>query len=324
MVRRLFLALWFALPVISSAQFVYPRPEYHEHDPNAYKEDPFVVHYRHEFFSVFTGDFARFDKAFAEIQAMVKKNPKDARALVWLGNGETVKAGVLWMQGKKDESIALMKESRPLLDEAVSLKPDDPNIFMMRAVTLFVQGQNWPDSEIPKENWEKLRDDCAHLVRVMGAKLKKASVHVRGETFGEMGIADLKLDDKEAARAAFRTVIKLCPGTDYETRAKKELASLPANEENKIAWPQGTAVAVALVTTSGPPGIAQEGLHIVDVILQALSKKNIATIAFGSRGYDVMVPAGDRDAALAVINDLIAKKKVDASLVQVKDDSHLS
>ena len=228
MVRRLILIFALAFPAFASAQFVFPRPEYHEHDPNVYKEDPFVVHYRHEFFSVFSGDFKRFDKAFAEIQAMVKKNPNDARALVWLGNGETVKAGVLWMQGKKDESIALMKESRPVLDKAVALKPDDPNIFMMRAVTLYIQGQNWPDSEIPKENWEKLRDDCSHLVRVMGPKIAKASVHVRGETYGEMGIADLKLGDKDAARVAFQKVIDLCPGTDYETRAKKEIDALKA------------------------------------------------------------------------------------------------
>ena len=225
-VRRLILIFALAFPAFASGQFVFPRPEYHEHDPSVYKEDPFVVHYRHEFFSVFSGDFKRFDKAFAQIQAMVKKNPNDARALVWLGNGETVKAGVLWMQGKKDESIALMKKSRPVLDKAVSLKPDDPNIFMMRAVTLYIQGQNWPDSEIPKENWEKLRDDCSHLVRVMGSKLAKASVHVRGETYGEMGIADLKLGDKDAARAAFQKVIELCPGTDYETRAKQEIKQL--------------------------------------------------------------------------------------------------
>jgi lipoprotein NlpI len=157
---------------------------------------------------------------------MAAKDPKDARAMVWLGTGDTVKAGILWMQGKKEDSIALMEQARPLLDKAVSLKPDDPNIFMMRAVTLYIQGQNWPPEDIPRDNWVKLRDDCSHLVRVMGPKMAKASVHVRGETYGEMGIADLKLGDKEAARAAFQKVIELCPGTDYEARAKKELDAL--------------------------------------------------------------------------------------------------
>src|SRR5437016_12997240 len=146
---RFLIGLGLAWPLLASAQFVFPRPEYHEHDPNVYKEDPFVVHYRHEFFSVFAGDFDRFEKAFGEVKAMVAKNPNDARALVWLGNGDTVKAGVLWMHGKKDESVELMKESRPLLDKAVELRPDDPNIFMMRAVTLFIQGQNWPGEDIP-------------------------------------------------------------------------------------------------------------------------------------------------------------------------------
>lgn len=222
----LLVALAVAIPVMASAQFVFPRPEYHEHDPSVYKEDPFVVHYRQEFFSVFNGDFARFDKAFGEIQEMVRKNPNDARALVWEGCGDTVQAGVLWMQGKKDDSVKLMESSRPILDKAVSLRPDDPDIFMMRAVTLYIQGQNWPDEDIPKSNWEKLRDDCAHLVRVMGPTLAKASIHVRGETFGEMGIADEKLGDNAAAKVAFEKVIEMCPNTDYSARAEKEIKAL--------------------------------------------------------------------------------------------------
>ena len=110
-------------PMVALGQFVFPRPEYHKHDPNVYKEDPFVVHYRHEFFAVFSGDFGRFEKAFGEIKAMVAKNPSYARALVWMGNGDTVEAGVLWATGKKDASLALIKESRPLLDKAVDLRP---------------------------------------------------------------------------------------------------------------------------------------------------------------------------------------------------------
>lgn len=226
MVRRLLIALCLLLPVVASAQFVFPKPEYHEQVGQVYEEDPFVIKYRHEFFSVFKGEFAKFEKAYDEIKEMVQKDPKDARALVWLGNGGTVKAGVLWMQGKKDESIALMKESRPLLDQAVALKPHDPNIFMMRAVTLYIQGQNWPAETIPKENWEKIRDDCAHLIKLLGDKMSKASLHVRGETYGELGIAHLKLGEKDEARKAFEKVIEMCPGTDYEARAKREIAAL--------------------------------------------------------------------------------------------------
>lgn len=223
---RVWVGLALVWPVAAFGQFVFPRPSYHQHDPNVYKEDPFVVHYRHEFFSVFSGDIGRFEKAFGEIKEIVAKNPSDARALVWMGNGDTVQAGVLWAEAKKDQSLALLKESRPLLDKAVSLRPDDPNIFMMRAVTLYIQGQNWPDADIPRSNWEELRYDCAHLIRLMGTKMARASVHVRGETYGEMGIADLKLGDKAGAKAAFEKVIELCPKTDYETRARKEIAAL--------------------------------------------------------------------------------------------------
>ncbi|MGH2638328.1 MAG: hypothetical protein ACRDF4_03450, partial [Rhabdochlamydiaceae bacterium] len=61
---------------LAPAQFVWPRASYHNTDPKVYKEDPFITKYRTEFFAVFQGDFKTFYKAYAEIQAMVKKNPK--------------------------------------------------------------------------------------------------------------------------------------------------------------------------------------------------------------------------------------------------------
>ena len=213
---------------LASAQFVFPKPEYHAVDPGVYQEDPFIVEYRQKFFAVFHGDFKTFDKAYAEIGTMVRKNPKDARALVWLGNGQTVKAGVLLMSKKKDESLRLLAKSRETLDRAVRLRPEDPNIYMMRAVTLYIQGQYWP-AGVPRSNWEKLRDDCLKFIQWLGPdRVRRASIHVRGETYGELGIAYTKLGDKAKAREAFEKVIELDPHTDYATRAKKEIAKLDA------------------------------------------------------------------------------------------------
>ncbi|MGV3614468.1 MAG: tetratricopeptide repeat protein [Fimbriimonas sp.] len=214
-------------PAAASAQFVYPKPEYNRPEPGLYHEDPFIVEYRRKFFGVFRGDVATFEKAYAEIEAMLRKNPKDARALVWLGNGQTVKGGVLLMKGQRDASLALLAKSRMTLDRAVALRPNDPNIYMMRAATLYIQGQYWAPKDIPRETWERLRDDCLRFDKYIGpAKWPRASIHLRGETFGELGIAYKRLGEKEKAREAFERVIALCPGTDYETRARKEIERL--------------------------------------------------------------------------------------------------
>ena len=209
------------------AQFVYPKAGYNEHDPSVYKEDPFIVKYRHKFFSVFTGDVKTFESAFDEIKQMVAKNPKDARALVWEGNGETIQAMLDYMTGKKDEAQPLLTTSRETLDKAVALRPKDPNIYMMRVATLYVQGQYLPASQVPSSNWEKIAGDCEKFIAFIGPeRIKRVSIHVRGEAYGELGVAREKLGDKEGARKAFETLIALNPGTDYETRAKKELADL--------------------------------------------------------------------------------------------------
>ena len=224
--RHLSLLLLAALATPAAAQFVYPSAADHDPEPGLYKEDPFIVEFRQKFFAVFRGDFATFEKGYAEIEAMVQRNPRDARALVWLGNGQTVKAGLLGAKGKRKEGLALLAESRQNLDRAVSLRPRDPNIYMMRAATLYIQGQYWRPEELPRSVWQRLRDDCRRFIDFLGDRMPRVSTHVRGEAYGELGIAEKNLGNLPAARAAFRRVIELCPGTRYETRAKKELALL--------------------------------------------------------------------------------------------------
>jgi tetratricopeptide (TPR) repeat protein len=196
-------------------------------EPGLYTEDPFIVEYRRKFFAVFRGDFATFERAYAEVTEMVRKNPRDARALVWVGNGQTVKAGLLRLSRKEAEARELLEKSRRTLDQAVELRPDDPNIYMMRAATLYIQGQYWPAAELPREVWERLRDDCEKFLRFLGPlRIERVSVHVRGEAYGELGIAYVRLGEKEKAHRAFQRVIELCPGTEYENRARREIALL--------------------------------------------------------------------------------------------------
>ncbi|RYG29485.1 hypothetical protein EON81_26630 [bacterium] len=209
-------------------QFVYPRAQDNVAESGLYKEDPFITAYRKRYFAVFRGDFATFRKAHAEIKTLIAKNPRDPRALVWYGNGQTIEAGLLKMSDPK-RAASLLAESRRTLDRAVALRPSDPNIYMMRAATLYSQGQYWSAKELPRTVWTTLRDDCRRFVEFLGPKrLPRVSIHIRGETFGEMGIAMKNLGDVAGAEAAFRRVIALCPDTPYEERARKEIALLDA------------------------------------------------------------------------------------------------
>lgn len=215
-----------ALASAARAQFVYPSAGENVAEPGLYVEDPFIVKYRKRYFAVFRGDFATFRKAHAEIKGMVAKNPKDARALVWLGNGQTIEAGLLKLSDPKAAG-KLLAESRRTLDRAVALKPKDPNIYMMRAATLYSQGQYWTKEELPKEVWTVLAGDCRRFIAFVGPKrMPRVSTHVRGEAYGELGIALKNLGDNPGARAAFAKLIELCPGTRYEKRAREELKSL--------------------------------------------------------------------------------------------------
>lgn len=224
------LALLTGLMAVSvQAQFVWPKPDEHEHLQNVYKEDPFIVEYRRKFFSVFRGDLATFRKAYGEIQEQVKRNPNDARAAVWLGNGQTIEAMLLFQAGQPDKAKHLLATSRDTVNHAVALRPNDPNIFMMREVTLYVQGQYLPSMLVPESNWRIIRTDCRHFLSYVGpSRVPKLSVHVRGEAYGELGIACIKLGLKDEAKDAFRHVIALNPNSAYSKRAERELAALQA------------------------------------------------------------------------------------------------
>ncbi len=229
--RRFLPFVLLAAASAAQAQFVPPwnAEEHVQKKPVAYVEDPFVTKYRQKFFAVFRGDLKTFNDAYAEIEGMLKKDPKDARALVWLGNGQTIKAIQANMRGKKDEAAKWLPLSRKNLDDAVAMRPKDYNIYMMRAATLYVQAQYMPGWPMPKENWEKIRDDCNKLLKTssMGQQAN-ASVHVKGETYGELGVAYLKLGDTANARKTFQTLATLLPGTPFAERAKKELLALDA------------------------------------------------------------------------------------------------
>ena len=227
MVRRFLPLLGLALAGAAHAQFVYPKSSDNvQKHPGTYKEDPFITEYRQKFFAALRGDFKTFSAAYDEIDAMVKKNPKDARALVWLGNGQTIKAIRLNLLGKRDEAAALMAESRRNEDAAVALQPKNYNIYMMRSTTLYAQAQYAANIPVPRSNWEHIRDDCTALLKEMGPRIDGASTHVQGEAYGELGIAYLKLGEKDKAKDAFQKIIALTPGSAYAERAKKELAAL--------------------------------------------------------------------------------------------------
>ena len=226
--RPLALALILAAAT-AHGQFVYPKAADNvQKKPGTYVEDPFITEYRQKFFAALRGDFKTFNAAYAEIDAMVRKNPKDARALVWLGNGQTIKAIKANLLGRKDEAAGLMAESRKNVDAAVALRPKDYNIYMMRATTLYAQAQYAPNIPVPRSNWEHIRDDCAALLKEMGPRVGGASTHVQGEAYGELGIAYLRLGEKEKARQAFAKILELTPGSAYAERATKEIAALDA------------------------------------------------------------------------------------------------
>lgn len=224
------LPLLLTLILISAAsfgQYVWPKAGYNTPEPGLYTEDPFIIQYRKEFFAVFRGDFPRFEKALKEIEAMVEANPNDARATVWKGNGRMVQAGLALIQNKTEEAKSLYKESNVLLDRAVRLTPEDPNIYMMRAATLLLFHQRFPREWNDRRVYERLRDDSLKFIEFIGPyRFPRTSIHLQGEALASLAIAYQELGLKSAAVKTWQRLVTSLPKTEYATKGRKELEAL--------------------------------------------------------------------------------------------------
>ncbi len=220
--RTAILAL-LALPAASPAQYIYPTPEENRSEPGLYVEDPFIVEYRKKFFAVFRGDLQTFSQAYDEVAAMVDRDPSDARALVWRGNGRMVKAGIALFQNDREQAQALLEGCHLDLDAAVGLAPEDPNIYMMRAATLLLIQQRFPEGWSSRSLYERLeRDSHKFLGHIGWRRLPRTSIHLRGEALASLAIAQRELGRHEESLVNWRRLEMLNRGTRYEAKARED------------------------------------------------------------------------------------------------------
>jgi hypothetical protein len=229
---RALIAALALLPVAASAQYLYPTPAENVSEPGLYVEDPFIVEYRKKFFAVFRGDFATFEAGMTEIEAMVEADPNDARALVWRGNGRMVRAGILFLQNKAEDARQLLSQSRADMDRAVSITPEDPNIYMMRAATLLLIHQRFPREWSDEALYATLETDALNFVGHIGwHRLPRTSIHLRGEALASLAIAQRELGKWEESKLNWRRLMMLNRGTRYEAKAAQDLAATQAAQD---------------------------------------------------------------------------------------------
>ncbi len=187
-------------------------------------EDPFVTKYRKKFFAVFSGDTSQFEQGMTEIEAMLAKDPNDARALVWHGNGLMVRGGLKKFYGDPKTGQKLLLDSKKECDRAVLLDPENVNILAMRAVTLHIAGQYWKQKDLPHESYQTIIHDLEKSRKIIRPdRMKRISVHARGEILSELADAYGKTGQREKSLAVWREVRRSVPGSKYAALADAAL-----------------------------------------------------------------------------------------------------
>jgi hypothetical protein len=164
------------------------------------------------------GDNVAAADALERLIALRKRYPEDPSVLSYLGSARVLAARrtlLPWEKGRTCE------EGLALLDEAVSLARDEPEIRFIRAVSTY-----------PLPSFFGRRDQCAEDLRWL-AERWQAAVKAGAMTdlmaalallyHGEICASGTDID---AAREAWETVVQLCPDENPARLARARLQEL--------------------------------------------------------------------------------------------------
>ena len=133
-------------------------------------------------------------------------------------------AGLKKFYGDSKTGQKLLLDSKNELDRAVSLDPENVNILAMRAVTLHIAGQYWKAQDLPPDTWQTIVRDLEKSRRIIRPdRMKRLSVHARGEILSELAEAYGKLGERGKSLAIWREVEKSVPNSKYAKQAESEL-----------------------------------------------------------------------------------------------------
>ena len=179
---------------------------------------------REDIFAGFNGDAEALKRGIDACETELKKNPKNAEAMVWRGAGRVFQAGEMFGAGKMKDAMPMWMGGLKDLDEAVKLEPENVGVRIPRAAVLIQAGRNAPPA-IGKPLLEKARDDFETIAKLQAKMLDKLGEHPRGEL--HMGLADIYrlLGEKEKSKEQLEAVEKALPDTKYGKRAKQWLAA---------------------------------------------------------------------------------------------------
>lgn len=181
---------------------------------------------RRDIFAGFNGDDKALARGIKKCEAALKKNAKNAEAMVWLGAAHAFQAGQAFQAKNAERGMSLWGRGLKEMDDAVKLDPNNPGVRIPRAAVLLPASRTAPPF-IAKPLLRKALDDFETIYKLQKKDLDKLGTHPRGEL--RMGLADVyrRLGKAGESEQQLQAVVKELPDSAYAKRAKRWLAAEP-------------------------------------------------------------------------------------------------
>ena len=195
-------------------------------DTPAAKVERFDQLVREDLFAGFNGDKDALARGMKNCEEALKKDPKNAEALVWRGAGRVYLGGQAIQDKKQAEGIKLFLSGQKDMDDAVKLDPKNVGVRIPRASVLMPASGGMP-AAMAKPLLEKVREDFETIYELQKDSLEKIGSHPKGEL--RMGLADVyrRLGNADKSKEQLEIVVKELPDTKYSARATQWLAAKP-------------------------------------------------------------------------------------------------
>lgn len=168
-------------------------------------------------------DVERFEKGVAKLDAILQSTPDDALTLAWRASADVYKAVLARKAGQPAEYRKFYDKGIATMARAREISPRDAGVLVISASPAF-----FADRLDPADRAAALQMGRKYnlaVIEMQKAGFDRLPAHFRGELWSGVAFAADRLGDREERDRVLKTIIEQLPGTPYQTRAEKWMAS---------------------------------------------------------------------------------------------------
>jgi hypothetical protein len=183
----------------------------------------------------FAGDNESLQRGMKICEDALAKNPANAPAMSWQGNGWLLLAGQSFRAGDYAKGGELWQRGLKEMNDAVALQPDSLQVLIPRAATFLAIAKYVPNPDESKKLISTSVTDYEKVLKLQTQwdQVKTMPIHSRGELLSALAEGWFRLGETNKSLPYLRQITNDCAGSAYAKNAGSWLETIAAKAPNK-------------------------------------------------------------------------------------------